>query len=302
MDRAIEALAAAETLFVHCGAGMSSDAGIPTYASLGDQYEILCSMRLLEDPERFFGFWGRTLNAARDAEPHEGHRALVSWIKAKKASVCTTNVDGLLSKAGIEAAEVHGSIEWWTCAQGCGVPTKAPEWLRFDVDDDLMRVYEEENEYAPSGYTASPGSISFACSHPRCTQCHAYARPCVAMFGDLAFAPPDTGPIDRYFAARARALERTAPIVVLEIGAGDRLPTLRHKTGTLALHALGPCIRIRVNTDMRELEGVLLRGRAVDVLPQLRCDVAMQNVPLGRPDGNDHRTESPPHQRGQSLV
>lgn len=302
MDRAIEALKTAETLFVHCGAGMSSDAGIPTYVSMGAQYETLCSMRLLEDPELFFGYWGSTLHAARDAEPHTGHWALAAWAKAKKASICTTNIDGLLSKVGIEAAEIHGSIEWWTCTQGCGVPTMAPEWLRFDVDDEFMRVYEEENEYAPRGYAASPGSVSFACSHPRCTQCHAYARPCVAMFGDLAFSPPDSGPLDRYYAARACALERATPIAVLEIGAGDRLPTLRHKTETLALHAQGPCTRVRVNTNTRGLEGILLQGRAVDVLPQLMHDVAAQNVPLGCPDGDGDCTAGPPHECGQSLV
>jgi NAD-dependent deacetylase len=109
----------------------------------------------LADPAKVWDFYGRRLAVLGDAEPNDGHLALVAledagWVEA----VITQNIDRLHERAGSRALlEVHGSIGTSSCLD-CG--TIVP----FDEVLALLPV-------------------------PHCPRCGRVLKPDVVMFGEL---------------------------------------------------------------------------------------------------------------------
>jgi len=105
------------------GAGVSTESGIPDFRSAGgiwaeyDPAEVASVHALRRDPVRVWEFYALRLRALAQAEPNDGHRALVElesrgWVRA----VVTQNVDGLHQRAGSrEVVEVHGSLREAEC-------------------------------------------------------------------------------------------------------------------------------------------------------------------------------------------
>lgn len=104
-------------LLVWCGAGLSAGSGIPTYRGLGSScYDGNVVPSREDDLERL-----RSLSAAKPNHAHNGI-ASMQW-KLPLVSVVTTNVDGLLQKAGcLGVVELHGSFNKWRC-DACFRPT-----------------------------------------------------------------------------------------------------------------------------------------------------------------------------------
>jgi NAD-dependent deacetylase len=110
------------------GAGISTESGIPDFRSAEgiwasyDPYEVAHIDALRRDPARVWNFYALRLGKLAEAEPNDGHRALVrleeqGWVHA----IVTQNVDGLHQRAGSrEVVEVHGSLREAECIH-CGV-------------------------------------------------------------------------------------------------------------------------------------------------------------------------------------
>lgn len=138
--------------------------------------------------------------------PHAGSTVLRSWASRLPARVFTSNVDGQFQRAGFpDVAEVHGAIAHLQCSVPCGRqiwPADSPPV----VDESTMR----------------------ACPPlPTCPRCGAVARPNILMFGDGAWVPDRTS-------AQLESLsgwlaEHGAGLVVVELGAGLAVPTVRHQ-------------------------------------------------------------------------
>jgi NAD-dependent deacetylase len=146
------------------GAGVSTESGIPDFRSptgIWAQYdpmEYATIDAFLADPVKVWDFYGKRLHMLRDAEPNDGHRALVEleeqgWVHA----VITQNIDRLHERAGSrELVEVHGSIRSSSCLD-CGTVV---------AFDDVIRLLEDATA-------------------PACPQCGRILKPDVVMFGEL---------------------------------------------------------------------------------------------------------------------
>ncbi|MEZ4600662.1 MAG: Sir2 family NAD-dependent protein deacetylase [Syntrophotaleaceae bacterium] len=230
-------LTAARTVVITAGAGMGVDSGLPDfrgpqgfwnaypmYRSLGIGFVAAANpVHFERDPAFGWGFYGHRTELYRSKEPHAGFALLRAWIARYgwRAFVVTSNVDGHFQKAGFaeeEICEVHGSIHHLQCTRPCS---------------DLIWPSEEE---IPVDYQTMR-AISF----PHCPRCGAVARPNILMFGDFAWLSRRSAEQQRRFDLFLAAAVQ--PMVVVELGAGTAVPTIRHLSEGLAARG-GKLIRI----------------------------------------------------------
>ena len=238
--RAAGLIADADALVVAAGAGMGVDSGLPdfrgtqgfwrAYPALGqaqlDFYTMASPQAFIDHPARAWGFYGHRLNLYRATRPHAGFGLLQRWGMDLRQglAVFTSNVDGQFQCAGFDPAlvhECHGSIHHWQCMLPCCAAIWPAADAALDVDEAqcLLRG-------AP----------------PACPHCGGMARPNVLMFGDGQWLSQRS---DRQAAALARFLSAARRPVVLEIGAGTAVPSVRHFTAHL-LQAHGARL-VRIN-------------------------------------------------------
>jgi NAD-dependent SIR2 family protein deacetylase len=138
--------------------------------------------------------------------------------------IFTSNVDGQFQRAGFGDAsitECHGSIHHLQCLARCGRGIWPADGVEIELDEQTMR--------------AAPPL-------PSCPQCGGLARPNILMFGDLGWLPERTESQARAHSAWLRE-RRDARLVVLEVGAGTAVPTVR-RHAELAAAPSGNLIRI----------------------------------------------------------
>lgn len=164
-----------------------------------------------------------------------------------------------------EIRECHGNTELYQCASRTGTCTavwRAPSDFCYSVNKATMLAPRrrggvaavEGSEPAPEEAAPRVGHVrgggrqtalrhmpaavagtdldaAFAANHPACAVCRGPARPAVQMFGDAAWrdVPAQAGRWERWLGVvRELALEEVArAIVILEIGAGGRVTTVR---------------------------------------------------------------------------
>ena len=263
LERAARTVAVADVVVVTAGAGLGVDSDLPDfrgaegfwrayppYRGLGVAFHELASPEAFRADARLaWGFYAHRRRLYADAPLHAGHKVLARLTAdAPHAGLAiTSNVDGLLQRAGIEPVwEVHGRIRVDQCARDCGEPV----WqavLTPQVDPTTMRAV---------------GAL------PSCAGCGGPARPNVLLFGgDVVW---DATRSDAQQAAVVELLDQVVgdDVVVLEVGAGTALPTLR-RIGASLQHSHGATL-VRVNRDEPEGDGALpLRGGAAEVLSAL---------------------------------
>jgi NAD-dependent SIR2 family protein deacetylase len=157
--------------------------------------------------------------------PHEGFQIIRKWISTLNLDhfVVTSNVDGQFQRAGFATdaiLEVHGSIHHLQCLSPCS-----------------NAIWENREEVPVNLESMKAQQI------PRCIGCGGVARPNILMFGDFS-----------WLADRARGQERRydefltdhrdARLVVLEMGAGTAIPTIRHMGERMAMNGRATLIRI----------------------------------------------------------
>jgi NAD-dependent SIR2 family protein deacetylase len=220
--RAAEWIQEADGLLVTAGAGMGVDSGLPDFR--GDEglwraypalrhhgisfEEIANPAAFARDPRLAWGFYGHRLKLYRVTQPHAGFGHLLDWASRMKhgAFVFTSNVDGQFQKAGFSAArmeECHGTIHALQCIDACTDEAWAADDFDPLVDETTCRLVNDM---------------------PRCTHCGALARPNILMFGDWNWVGRYA---ERQAARLAIWLRSVDRLVVLELGAGRALPTVR---------------------------------------------------------------------------
>jgi NAD-dependent SIR2 family protein deacetylase len=218
----------------------------PPYRALGLRFEEIADpVHFASDPGLAWGFYGHRLGLYRAAVPHPGFAVLRGWDLPTR--VFTSNVDGQFQKAGLSSvAECHGSIHHLQCIQDCGQPVWTADGVTVDVDVTTMRA----------------GDL-----RPSCPSCGALARPNILMFGDAGWVPDRTA--EQMRAHRAWVREHRAGLVVVEVGAGTTIPTVRREAEA-ASAATGALIRINVREpDVRHGHGVGLAAPAAATLQVL---------------------------------
>ena len=236
-------IARADALVIGAGAGMGVDSGLPdfrgpegfwraypAYQKLGLRFEQMASPHhFAADPALGWGFYGHRNNLYRSTTPHDGFAILRRWVGSKPRGgfVFTSNVDDHFGKAGFDRdriVEIHGSIEWRQCLPGCGAAI-------FPADQTPIAV-------EPDSFRAEP-------PFPVCPRCGGLARPNILMFGDRGFIGDRIdAQLDR-FNAWLNSLQGLS-VAVVELGAGQAIPTVRSLSEQLVRDLHADLIRINV--------------------------------------------------------
>lgn len=266
LDQAAELIAQADGLIVAAGAGMGVDSGLPDFrgdAGFWNAYPALGQARLAftsvaspatfqRDPALAWGFYGHRLALYRATVPHEGFALLRAWGErmAHGCHVFTSNVDGQFQKAGFDPQgiyECHGSIHHLQCLGPCTPALWPADDFVPDVDTDACRLRN---------------------ATPACPHCGGLARPNILMFGDWGWIEERSA----RQAARLQAwLQRVRRPVVIELGAGTAVPSVRHFSQQV-VHGGGRLVRI----NPREWQAGSARdvGLAAGALAGLRAIAA----------------------------
>ncbi|MFO1264935.1 MAG: Sir2 family NAD-dependent protein deacetylase [Rhodoferax sp.] len=242
VERAASLIEQADALIVAAGAGMGVDSGLPDFrgkegfwraypalrAAQIDFYDIASPSAFHSSPGRAWGFYGHRLALYRSTTPHQGYDILRRWGERMfhGLSVFTSNVDGQFQKAGYDPArihECHGSIHYLQCLQSCREDVWVADAFKPNVDEQKCQLRN---------------------SPPLCPHCGGLARPNVLMFGDWGW-------IDRRSAAQGSRqnawLSAVTRPIVIELGAGTTIPSVRHFSQRVIHQFGGRLIRINPN-------------------------------------------------------
>jgi NAD-dependent SIR2 family protein deacetylase len=258
---AAEVLADADAVIVTAGAGIGVDSGLPDfrgdagfwrayppYAHLGLSFvELANPAAFRRDPSLAWGFYGHRRALYRQTRPHAGFAVL----RELAGFVFTSNVDGQFQAAGFDPGalvECHGTLWWEQCLDGCGAAPFPASAVDVEVDDTTMRARDPL---------------------PSCPSCGGLARPNVLLFGDWAWD-------DRRHAEQEDRLRdhlgevAGSGLVVLEVGAGTTVPTVRWFGESLVSRVGATLVRINPHDDQVPRDQVAVRGGAAASLLALR--------------------------------
>ncbi len=238
-----EALARAEALFIGAGAGMGVDSGLPDFRGnqgfwnaypiarkLGLSFVDLANPRWFEqDPALAWAFYGHRLQMYRTTKPHDGFLRLLRFAQNLKGGyfVFTSNVDGHFQKAGFDEqriAECHGSIHYLQCTTPCTDAIWPADDVQVTIDMEQFRAQEPL---------------------PTCPYCGKVARPNILMFNDWQWIEHRTEEQERRMNAwLSEIYKNDYRLIVMEIGAGTAVPTVRRTCEKVAWDAEARFIRI----------------------------------------------------------
>lgn len=240
--RCAELIAQADGLLITAGAGMGVDSGLPdfrgaqgfwgVYPALGRAriaFERIANpAAFTSNPRLAWGFYGHRLNLYRSTVPHAGFHILrqIGEQMPEGYFVFTSNVDGQFLKAGFDRSrinECHGSIHHLQCLAGCTEAIWAADDYRPEIDEEHCLLTSD---------------------FPKCPHCGGMARPNILMFGDWGWLEQRSAEQNRRMSDWLRKVER---LLVIEIGAGTNIPTVRLMGESL------PARLIRINPSEPEL-------------------------------------------------
>ncbi len=275
LQRAAELIAQADALVVAAGAGMGVDSGLPDFRGndgFWRAYPALARARMefarIASPQAFrdtpalaWGFYGHRLALYRATVPHAGFALLKQWGERMPhgCGVFTSNVDGQFQKAGFDPQridECHGSILHLQCLEPCGEDIWPADGFAPEVDAEACQL-------------RNPA--------PRCPHCGALARPNILMFGDGGWSER------RELAQAARQHRWLAGVrrpVVIEIGAGTAIPSVRHFSHQVLRQHGGRLIRI--NPREPDVGGPLDVGLAMGAAAGLEAIGEMLDKTTGK--------------------
>jgi len=260
IERAARTIAAADHLLITAGAGMGVDSGLPDYRGpegFWNAHPPLRKQRLrwidLAQPDAFstmpelaWGFYGSRLDLYRRTRPHDGFRILRRWAATKQSSfVYTSNVDGQFQRAGFppeRILEIHGSVQHTQCVTPCHPEVYDASGLEIPADLDTLHA---------------------ASRLPRCPRCRGMARPNVLLFGDDAFVRTRRNE-QRHGFLRWLAGTQNGRLVIVELGAGPGIPTVRQKGEQLARCPNVRLVRINLHDPESPDGAISIPGRVLD--------------------------------------
>ncbi|MFZ3000018.1 MAG: Sir2 family NAD-dependent protein deacetylase [Undibacterium umbellatum] len=241
IHHAAELIDQADSLVIAAGAGMGVDSGLPdfrgsegfwkAYPALGQQaipfYEIANPAAFRRHPQLAWGFYGHRLRLYRNTLPHAGFDILRRWGDAKThgLNVYTSNVDGHFQQAGMQDThihECHGSIHYLQCL----LPCRDSIW---QADPFIPEVDEMQCQLLNAA--------------PTCPHCGGMARPNILMFGDADWLEQRA---QQQAARQANWLSRVSRPLVIELGAGTAIPSVRNFSHRVMLEYGGRLLRINL--------------------------------------------------------
>jgi NAD-dependent SIR2 family protein deacetylase len=281
IPRVAELIAQADALLITAGAGMGVDSGLPDFrgkdgfwraypalAKRGISFERMAQPSwFFDEPETAWAFYGHRQQLYLRTMPHDGFRILRDWGRVMPGEyfVATSNVDGQFEAAGFlpeRLLEVHGNVHVYQCVTPCRKITWRDSALQLDIDVDAFKVQ---------------GDL------PRCPHCGGMARPNVLMFGDGAWVPRVKHAQQGHYQQWLSAV-RGRRLMVIEVGAGKAIPTIRRLGEDLV--AQGSATLVRINPDASDAdEGAIpIRMGALEALTRIeelaRAKIASRSTVL----------------------
>lgn len=239
LEHAAELIEQADALVIAAGAGMGVDSGMPDFrgqqgfwaaypalAAAGIDFTSIANPKgFVQDASRAWGFYGHRLALYRQTVPHAGFAILKRWADDMPlgATVFTSNVDGQFQKAGFDPAQIHechGSLHHLQCMKPCTDHIWSAQGIEPVVDMALCRM-------------TSP--------LPLCPDCQGLARPNVMMFNDWDWLSSRS---DHQARRQEAWLQSARHPVVVELGAGTAIPSVRHFSQRIIAANAGRLIRI----------------------------------------------------------
>ncbi|MCK4503008.1 MAG: NAD-dependent deacetylase [Desulfuromonadales bacterium] len=262
---AAEIIRNAQAMIITAGAGMGVDSGLPDfrgdqgfwnaypmYERLGLSFVQAANPQHFEDDPYFgWGFYGHRTNLYRNTIPHHGFKMLQEWIDEFGLDhfIVTSNVDGQFQKAGFSEdriVEVHGSIHHLQCT----VPCRTTIWSNdasYDIDETNMR----------------------SADIPYCPHCQRVARPNILMFGDYSWISRRTAIQEENFDDFLH-LNAANKLVIIELGAGTSIPTIRNLSNQLGQKQQATVIRINPREPQIKAPHFSFAGGAIEILEQIQ--------------------------------
>jgi NAD-dependent SIR2 family protein deacetylase len=263
-------------MLVAAGAGIGVDSGLPDFR--GDQgfwraYPPLQRLGIsfvdmanpgwfTRDPELAWGFYGHRLNLYRSTSPHAGFEILLRWGSSLRQSpfVFTSNVDAQFQAAGFgndHILECHGSIAHLQCTTPCGDEI----WTADDLEVTVVET-----------------SFRATSLLPVCPHCEtALARPNVLMFGDWHWNSRRTTEQERRFQSWLGSAQDTR-LVIIEIGAGSAVPTVRMTSERLVRSLDATLIRINPREPQVPYGQIGIAMGALEALQAIDDKISEQRV------------------------
>lgn len=262
----------ADAVLITAGAGMGVDSGLPDFRGnegfwrayppikkLGLMFEEMADpMWFDQNPKLAWAFYGHRLHLYRDTVPHEGFHMLKRLVEQKNNNyfIFTSNVDGQFQKAGFDEekiVEVHGSIHH---LQDIGGQTGISSADEIDIEVD-METFEAKN----LPYCESTGEL---------------LRPNILMFGDCRWDSDRTFEQSERFNKWLQELAaNNQKLVIIELGAGKHVPTIRMKSQHISQQYNAKVLRINPRDyDINENIGIGIDCGALEglqlILPDLK--------------------------------
>lgn len=235
----ISALKSSSCVVAFTGAGISAEAGIPTYRGEGglwDKYDPSLYANIdyfLQDPSYYWNFFREVrYPLLQKARPSRGHLALAQMeATGNLKTVITQNIDGLHQLAGSSSVvELHGTTRVIFC-MSCS--------REYTIEKAFSLLMEE--------------------FPPRCPKCQGRLRPAVIFFGES---------LDPH--VLRSAYEEAGKCEMLLV-VGSSLVVYPAAEIPLAARRNGATLVIidRDKTGLDHVADFVIQGKAGDVLPQI---------------------------------
>jgi NAD-dependent SIR2 family protein deacetylase len=239
IDKAADLLLDCEAILFTSGAGMGVSSGLGTFRGIAAgvwppllkhpelNFTDMSNTKWFEKTEgnsdthntvNFgYAFWVYRYNAYTTAEPHLGYKIAKRWSKlnhVKYSFSFTSNIDGHWIKSGWNRSaivECHGSVHYMQCVKRC-----------------RQRLWETNNALK---LNVDPKTDCVNGRLPHCPYCKKLARPNVLMFGDLEFSDIRLNEqTSHYQTFKSNIIKTKVKLLVIELGAGTAVPTVRHES------------------------------------------------------------------------
>ncbi len=268
IKRAREYIKEADALLITAGAGMGVDSGLPDFRGssgfwkaypaikdLGYSFVEMANPRWFKNkPALAWAFYGHRLNLYRETKPHKGFDMLLELGGQMRDGyfIFTSNVDGHFQTAGFDKEriyECHGAINHFQCTKNCTKDIWDAKNIQIEVDMEIFK----------------------ALNFPLCPRCGAVSRPNILMFGDWNW----NSSISDYQEMRLgdyleRLRDKESKIVIIEMGAGKAIPTVRMFSENIAEKPNAKLIRINPrDTSIDDRWGVSIELGALEGLRRI---------------------------------
>lgn len=269
IEQAATAIAQADAMIILAGAGMGVDSGLPDFRGkegFWKAYPMLKDKRLnfsdMANPEAFlkrpilaWGFYGHRLNLYRNTLPHQGFAILKMIAESKPGGyfVYTSNVDGQFQKAGFDErriVECHGSIHHLQYLEPETNDVIMPATdVSLSVDEATLRVNEYDLPRAENGDLM---------------------RPNIMMFNDYCWQEDLVNAQEQRYQDWLDTL-KGKQVVVLEIGAGDAIPTIRYQARSVR-HKYAHTL-IQINPNPAKYADIVIAEGALSAMQQIKMQL-----------------------------